>query len=60
MSLVSGEKSNFQFVSHPLQYYNAEIEFNTVAAALECALATRLALGAPKSILTSKCIRQIC
>ncbi|KAF5260159.1 hypothetical protein FOXYS1_9202 [Fusarium oxysporum] len=35
MSLVSGEKSNFQFVSHPLQHHFIDIEFDTVA--LECA-----------------------
>ncbi|CAG7555424.1 unnamed protein product [Fusarium equiseti] len=38
MSLVSGEKSNFQFVSHPLQYRNIEIEF-TADAAVRIALA---------------------
>ncbi|KAF5650411.1 40S ribosomal S18 protein [Fusarium sp. NRRL 52700] len=37
MSLVSGEKSNFQFVSHPLQRRFIDIEFDTVA--LECARA---------------------
>ncbi|KAF4498103.1 40S ribosomal S18 [Fusarium agapanthi] len=37
MSLVSGEKSNFQFVSHPLQHHLIDIEFDT--AALECACA---------------------
>ncbi|KAF5578953.1 40S ribosomal S18 protein [Fusarium pseudocircinatum] len=37
MSLVSGEKSNFQFVSHPLQHRFIDIEFDTVA--LECARA---------------------
>ena len=40
MSLVSGEKSNFQFVSHPLQYRNIEIEFIADAAA-------RIALAPP-------------
>ncbi|KAF4955028.1 hypothetical protein FGADI_4867 [Fusarium gaditjirri] len=35
MSLVSGEKSNFQFVSDPLQHHFIDIEFDTVA--LECA-----------------------
>ncbi|KAF5255047.1 hypothetical protein FANTH_262 [Fusarium anthophilum] len=37
MSLVSGEKSNFQFVSHPLQHHLIDIEFDT--ATLECACA---------------------
>ncbi|KAM0073570.1 ribosomal 40S subunit protein S18B [Fusarium odoratissimum] len=37
MSLVSGEKSNFQFVSYPLQHHFIDIEFDTVA--LECARA---------------------
>ncbi|KAJ4268447.1 ribosomal 40S subunit protein S18B [Fusarium torreyae] len=41
MSLVSGEKSNFQFVSHSLQHRYIDIEFDTLAAALECARATR-------------------
>ncbi|KAF9763905.1 ribosomal 40S subunit protein S18B [Fusarium sp. DS 682] len=39
MSLVSGEKSNFQFVSHPLQRHFIDIEIDTVTAALECARA---------------------
>ncbi|KAF5530214.1 40S ribosomal S18 protein [Fusarium napiforme] len=42
MSLVSGEKSNFQFVSHPLHHRFIDIEFDTVA--LECARAILLSV----------------